>query len=130
MARTHSRRDIGVTLVGLLTLPGYRPGYNDQKFIPKDIPEIGYEAAARHFPPSAMMAPDVLLVETNHDLRNPADFLVLEKLAKAVLAVPGISTVQAITRPREPRSSTRRYRICSVCKPPASSNSSFFRRSA
>ncbi len=91
---------LAVTLVGLLTLPGYKPSYNDQKFIPKDIPgNLGYEAAARHFPPSAMMAPEILLVETNHDLRNPADFLVLEKLAKAVLAVPGISTVQAVTRP-------------------------------
>ena len=91
---------LAVTLVGLLTLPGYKPSYNDQQFIPKDIPaNLGYQAAARHFPPSAMMAPEILLVETNHDLRNPADFLVLEKLAKAVLAVPGISTVQAVTRP-------------------------------
>ena len=32
-------------------------------------------------------------------MRNPADFLVLNKLAKAVLAVPGISNVQAVTRP-------------------------------
>jgi RND superfamily putative drug exporter len=91
---------LAVTLVGLLTLPGYKPSYNDQKFIPKDIPgNLGYEAAARHFPPSAMMAPEILLVETNHDLRDSADFLVLDKLAKAVLAVPGISTVQAVTRP-------------------------------
>jgi RND superfamily putative drug exporter len=91
---------LAVTLVGLLTLPGYKPSYNDQKFIPKEIPaNLGYEAAARHFPPSAMMAPEVLFVETDHDLRNPADFLVLEKLAKAVLAVPGISSVQAVTRP-------------------------------
>ncbi|CPR08167.1 Mmp14a protein [Mycobacterium bohemicum DSM 44277] len=91
---------LAVTLIGLLTLPGYKPSYNDQQFIPKDIPgNLGYEAAARHFPPSAMMTPEILLVETNHDLRNPADFLVLEKLAKAVLAVPGISSVQAVTRP-------------------------------
>ncbi|OBG36915.1 RND family transporter [Mycobacterium sp. E3198] len=91
---------LAVTLVGLLTLPGYKPSYNDQKYIPKDIPaNLGYEAAARHFPPSAMMTPEILLVETDHDLRNPADFLVLEKLAKAVLAVPGISSVQAVTRP-------------------------------
>ena len=46
-----------------------------------------------------MMTPEILLVEADHDLRNPADFLVLNKLAKAVLAVPGISRVQAITRP-------------------------------
>ncbi|MGO9243589.1 MAG: RND family transporter [Verrucomicrobiia bacterium] len=91
---------LAVALVGLLTLPGYKPSYNDQKYIPKDISaNLGYEAAARHFPPSAMTAPEVLLVETDHDLRNPADFLVLDKLAKAVLAVPGISKVQAVTRP-------------------------------
>ena len=91
---------LAVTLVGLFTLPGYKPSYNDQKFIPKDIPaNLGYEAAARHFPPSAMMTPEILLVETDHDLRNPADFLILEKLAKAVLAVPGISKVQSVTRP-------------------------------
>ena len=46
-----------------------------------------------------MMAPELLMVEADHDLRNPADFLILNKLAKAVLAVPGISSVQSITRP-------------------------------
>jgi RND superfamily putative drug exporter len=91
---------LAVALVGLLTLPGYKPSYNDQKSIPADIPaNLGYAAAARHFPESAMMAPEILLVEADHDLRNPADFLVLNKLAKAVLAVPGISKVQAVTRP-------------------------------
>ena len=91
---------LAVALVGLLTLPGYKPSYNDQKSIPTDIPaNLGYAAAARHFPESAMMAPEILLVEADHDLRNPADFLVLNKLAKAVLAVPGISKVQAVTRP-------------------------------
>ena len=32
-------------------------------------------------------------------MRNSPDFLVLNKLAKAVLAVPGIARVQAVTRP-------------------------------
>ena len=91
---------LAVTLIGLLTLPGYKPSYSDQKAIPQGIPaNLGYAAAARHFPPSRMMVPDILLVEANHDLRNPADFLVLEKLAKAVFAVQGVSNVQAITRP-------------------------------
>ena len=35
----------------------------------------------------AMKTPEVMLIEADHDLRNPADFLVLNKLAKAVLAV-------------------------------------------
>jgi RND superfamily putative drug exporter len=89
-----------VTLIGILLLPGFRPSYNDQQYLPKDIPaNQGIAAAARHFPQSVMSAPEVLMVETNRDLRNPADFLVLNKLAKAVLAVPGIAKVQAVTRP-------------------------------
>jgi putative drug exporter of the RND superfamily len=92
---------VAVALIGLLTLPGFKPSYNDRNFIPKGIPaKLGYEAAERHFPQSAMMTPEILLVEADHDLRNPADFLVLNKLAKGILAVPGISRVQAVTRPQ------------------------------
>jgi RND superfamily putative drug exporter len=89
-----------VALVGLLTLPGYEPSYSDQKFIPKDIPaNLGLAAAQRHFPQSKMSTPDLLLIEADHDMRNPTDFLILNKLAKAIFAVPGISSVQSITRP-------------------------------
>jgi RND superfamily putative drug exporter len=89
-----------IALIGLLALPGYKTSYNDAKYIPKDIPaNLGLEAAQRHFPQSLMATPDILLVEADHDMRNPADFLVLNKLAKAVFAVPGISNVQAPTRP-------------------------------
>jgi RND superfamily putative drug exporter len=88
-----------VTLIGLLTLPGYKINFNDREYIPQDIPaNLGYAAAERHFPQSRM-TPEILLVEADHDLRNPADFLVLNKLAKSVFAVPGISRVQSITRP-------------------------------
>ena len=45
------------------------------------------------------MNPEVLMVESDHDLRNSADFLVINKIAKAIFAVEGISRVQAITRP-------------------------------
>ena len=91
---------LAVALIGLLALPGYKVSYNDADYIPKDIPaNQGLAAAARHFSQSRMASPDLLLVETDHDMRNPADFLILEKLAKAVYAVPGISSVQAPTRP-------------------------------
>ena len=43
--------------------------------------------------------PDILMIQANHDMRNPSDFLVLHKLAKAIFRVPGISRVQGITRP-------------------------------
>jgi putative drug exporter of the RND superfamily len=91
---------LAVALIGLLTVTAYRPSYSDEKYTPKDIPaNLGSEASARHFPSSKMTAPAILLVEADHDLRNPADFLVLEKLAKAVFAVQGVSGVQAVTRP-------------------------------
>jgi RND superfamily putative drug exporter len=45
------------------------------------------------------MMPDILLVESDHDMRNAADFLVLNKLAKKVFQVHGISRVQGVTRP-------------------------------
>jgi RND superfamily putative drug exporter len=86
-------------LVGLLALPGYETSYNDRLYIPKNIPaNQGYSAAERHFSQSRLM-PDILMVEADHDMRNPSDFLVLNKVAKAVFKVRGISRVQGITRP-------------------------------
>ncbi len=91
---------LAVSLLGLLTLPGFQPNYNDQKYLPKDLPSSeGIAAAKRHFPQSVMTSPEILFVETDRDLRNSADFLVLDRLAKAVLAVPGVTKVQAATRP-------------------------------
>jgi putative drug exporter of the RND superfamily len=90
---------IGIALVGLLTLPGYRTNYNDRNYLPADLPaNSGYAAADRHFSKSRMN-PELLMIESDHDLRNSADFLVIDKIAKAIFRVPGISRVQAITRP-------------------------------
>jgi len=90
---------VALSLVGLLTLPGYQPNYNDRNYLPADLPaNQGFAAAERHFDP-ATMNPELLLIESDHDLRNSADFLVIDKVAKAVFRVPGIGRVQAITRP-------------------------------
>ncbi|OBJ97857.1 hypothetical protein A5638_13235 [Mycolicibacterium fortuitum] len=91
---------IAVSLIGLLTLPGYRTNYNDRKYLPPDLPaNTGYAASDRHFS-QARMNPELLLIESDHDLRNPADFLVVDRIAKRIFQVPGISRVQAITRPQ------------------------------
>jgi RND superfamily putative drug exporter len=90
---------IALALVGLLTLPGYRTNYNDRNYLPQDLPSNeGYAAADRHFS-QARMNPELLMIESDHDLRNSSDFLVIDKIAKAVFRVPGIARVQAITRP-------------------------------
>ncbi|MGB3484068.1 MAG: MMPL family transporter [Mycobacterium sp.] len=86
-------------MVGLLALPGYHTTYNDRIYLPSDVPaNVGYAASDRHFS-DAKMNPDLLMVESDHDMRNPADFLVIDKIAKALTRVHGIASVTTITRP-------------------------------
>ncbi|MDT5330467.1 MAG: putative drug exporter of the superfamily, partial [Mycobacterium sp.] len=90
---------VALALVGLLALPSYAPSYNDRNYLPKDIPaNLGYAAADRHFP-QARMNPEMLLIETDHDVRNSADMLVVDRIAKSIFHIPGVGRVQAITRP-------------------------------
>jgi putative drug exporter of the RND superfamily len=90
---------IGIALIGLITLPGYTTDYDTRHYLPPDTPaNIGYAAADRHFN-QARLNPELLMIETDHDLRNSADFLVLDKVAKAIFHIPGIGRVQTITRP-------------------------------
>ncbi|WP_048632424.1 MMPL/RND family transporter [Mycolicibacterium aurum] len=90
---------MALALVGLLTLPGYKTNYDARDYLPEDIPaNVGYAVADRHFG-TARMNPELLMVESDHDLRNPADFLVIDKIAKAIFRVPGVARVQTITRP-------------------------------
>ncbi len=90
---------LAIALIGLLALPGYKANYNDREYLPGSIPaNEGLTAADRHFS-QARMKPEILMIESNHDMRNPTDFLVLDRLAKGIFRVPGISRVQAITRP-------------------------------
>ncbi|BBX61152.1 membrane protein [Mycobacterium saskatchewanense] len=88
-----------LALVGLIALPGYKTSYDTRPYMPADAPaNIGYTAAERHFS-RARLEPELLMVESDHDMRNPADMLILDRVAKAVFHVPGIAQVQAITRP-------------------------------
>ena len=90
---------IALSLVGLLTLPGYQTNYNDRNYLPTDLPaNEGYSAADRHFS-QARMNPELMMIESDHDLRNSADFLVINKIAKNIFKVPGVGRVQTITRP-------------------------------
>ena len=89
----------GIALIGLLALPGYKVSYDGRPYLPKTAPSVvGYTAAERHFS-EARLNPELLMLESDHDMRNPADMLILERVAKAVLHTPGIALVQSITRP-------------------------------
>ena len=88
-----------VAVLGLLALSGYTTSYDARPYMPSSSPaNVGYAAAERHFPTSRLN-PELLLVESDHDMRNPADMLILEKIAKNVVHVPGIAQVQSMTRP-------------------------------
>ncbi|HEY2198778.1 MAG TPA: MMPL family transporter [Mycobacterium sp.] len=88
-----------VVLVGMVALPGYTTSYNDRHYLHESAPSnIGYAAADRHFS-EARMNPDLLMIEADHDMRNPADMLVLDKVAKNEIRTVGIAMIQDITRP-------------------------------
>ncbi|ORA11294.1 RND family transporter [Mycobacterium arosiense] len=88
-----------IAIVGFVGLLTYVPGYDIQKFMPADTPaNVGYAAADRHFT-KARMNPELLMVEADHDLRDPAGMLVIDRIAKAVFHLRGIERVQTITRP-------------------------------
>jgi putative drug exporter of the RND superfamily len=88
-----------VVLIGMVALPGYKTSYNDRYYMPPSAPaNLGYAAADRHFT-QARMNPDILMVDADHDMRNPADMLVLDRVAHNVIRVVGLAMVQDITRP-------------------------------
>jgi RND superfamily putative drug exporter len=90
---------LALALVGLAALSGYKVSYDVSKYMPDSAPSnVGYAAAERHFS-KARLNPELLMIETDHDLRNPTDMILLERVAKAVFHTDGIAQVQSITRP-------------------------------
>lgn len=88
-----------VAVIGFVSLTTYVPTYNDRKFTPPTIAaNVAQAAAERHFSP-ARMNPELLMVDAGHDVRNPADMLIIDRIAKAVFHERGIGRVQTITRP-------------------------------
>ncbi|MDM3904302.1 RND family transporter [Mycobacterium intracellulare subsp. chimaera] len=90
---------LAIAIVGILIMPSMKVSYNDRFYIPHKLPStVGYAAAERHFS-AATMNPDILMVETDHDMRNSGDMIILDRLSKDVFRSPGIAMVQSITRP-------------------------------
>ena len=88
-----------IAIIGILIMPSMKISYNDRFYIPRNLPSnVGYNAAERHFS-AATMNPDILMVESDHDMRNSGDMIVLDRIAKDVFRSPGIAMVQSITRP-------------------------------
>ncbi len=83
----------------IVNLFRYKVSYNDRDFAPASVEASqGYAAADKHFPESQLSA-DTIYIEADHDMRNTTDMIVLDRIAKQVLRIPGIAMVQGITRP-------------------------------
>ncbi len=104
-----------VALIGLLIVPTMKTSYNDRYYIPGNLPSnVGYTAAERHFS-AARMNPDILMVEGDHDMRNPADMIVLDRIAKNIFRTPGIARSKASPGHSAAPSNTARSRSRSAC---------------
>ncbi|GCB00864.1 putative membrane protein, MmpL [Mycolicibacterium sp. NCC-Tsukiji] len=90
---------VAVVSVGAVFVPTYRVSYDDRTYQPSDAPaNQGFQAADRHFPKSKLFS-EMLMVQADHDMRNSADFISLDRVAKALIRLPGVAMVQSITRP-------------------------------
>ncbi|KQY06790.1 hypothetical protein ASD37_11570 [Mycobacterium sp. Root135] len=90
---------VAIAVLGILAVPGYTTSYEDRHYIPDTVPSNeGYNAAEKHFS-AARLNPDVMMVESDHDMRNAGDMIVLDRIAKALFRIRGIAMVQSITRP-------------------------------
>jgi RND superfamily putative drug exporter len=58
----------------------------------------GYRAADRHLPANSLL-PQYILIETDHDLRNPAGLIAIETITRRIVAIPGVRAVQSASRP-------------------------------
>jgi putative drug exporter of the RND superfamily len=114
-AKAHLYRRIGASVVrwpvpilaasaaavvfGAIFVPTYRQNYDDRQYQPSSGPaNQGFAAADRHFPKSKLFS-EMLMIETDHDMRNSADFISLDRVAKSLIRLPGVAMVQSITRP-------------------------------
>jgi RND superfamily putative drug exporter len=88
-----------VVMIGAVFVPTYRVSYDDRSYQPANAPaNQGFAAADRHFSQSKLFT-EMLMVESDHDMRNSADFISLDRVARSLIRLPGVAMVQSITRP-------------------------------
>ncbi len=58
----------------------------------------GYQAADAHFSPNTLL-PEYVLIEADHDLRDPAGLIAIERITRQINAIPGVRSVQSASRP-------------------------------
>jgi putative drug exporter of the RND superfamily len=86
-------------IVAALPLAGLQIGWNEPGATPATAESNrGYAAADRHFPPNQLL-PTVLTLAADHDIRNPAGLIAIERITRQLMAIPGVRMVQSASRP-------------------------------
>lgn len=102
---------LALNLLIALPLVSMRVGFNEPAATPSSTDSNrGYASADRHFAANALL-PDVVAVQADHDLRNPAGLIAIERITRRLMAVPGVRAVQSASRPdgKVPEQATLSY---------------------
>lgn len=92
---------VSTMLLVALALPliGIKTTWNEPASTPPGTESNrGYAAIDKHFPPNELF-PDVVTIEADHDLRNPAGLIAIERISRQIMAIPGVRKVQSASRP-------------------------------
>jgi len=92
------------SLVVLLILAGCanfaRFNYDDSKTLPHSVESaVGYDTLARHFPLNATI-PEYLVVQSPHDLRQPAAVFDLKRMEQRVSQMPDVAAIHGAPVPK------------------------------
>lgn len=86
-------------LVLTIGLPGIPIGWDETwATSPETEANRGYRAVNAHFGPN-QLHPDVVTIETGHDLRNPAGLRGIEQVTAAIMGISGVRMVQSASHP-------------------------------
>jgi RND superfamily putative drug exporter len=97
------RRVLVAAMIPLLLLAGLYPAmkltYDERTPQPQGNESIqGLYTLDRHYS-SGEVLPDYVVVQSDHDLRNPEDLAVIDNITKAEARVPGVTSVRSFTQP-------------------------------
>lgn len=83
----------------MIGLPAVPIGWDEAAATPASAESNrGYRAVDGHFAANQLL-PDVVTIQTNHDMRSPAGLTALERITAAIMAVPGVRMVQSASHP-------------------------------
>ncbi|GLD03928.1 transporter [Mycobacterium kiyosense] len=86
-------------LILMIALPGVPIGWDETRTTSaKSESRRGYDVVDRHFPPNQLF-PDVVTIETDHDIRTPAGLTALEQVTSAIMGISGVRMVQSASHP-------------------------------